>query len=53
MSKSKNKRKQRKRGDHVAPSQVLLAARLHTGAGKHTNKRPRSVEKRRAIQEAS
>ena len=55
MSKSARSKKRRraKRGDHVAPSAIALQARLRSGAGKHTNRTPRSTERRAAIQEQS
>lgn len=54
MSKRKNT-KRRKPDTVVGGSAVLLAARLQTGAGKHSDKRraTRSVERRRAIQDHS
>jgi hypothetical protein len=53
MARKKNKKK--KRPDWQAPSAVLLAARLQTGAGKHADKRrgTRSTDRRRAIEEHS
>ncbi len=55
MARKKNTRKRTAAEQSAAsvPSPTLLAARLRSGAGKHTQGRPRSVEKRRAIAEAS
>jgi hypothetical protein len=48
------KRKNKKKNDQPkVPSAILLAARLRSGAGKHSSKPTRSVERKRAIQEAS
>lgn len=40
-----SKKTHRKKKDHAAPSQVLLAARLASGAGKHTISKARSNER--------
>lgn len=53
--KKKIKRKSAAEANASVPSPVLLAARLRSGAGKHTDKRfgTRADQRRRAIEEHS